>query len=351
MSTKTMAATLAAMLLCGWTRAGNDGTNQSPVTLRLELDLVDGSRLIGSPALTTFPVQTPYAKTAIPITQFRRIAMADDHETSEMIFRNGDRIKGILDLKALDVETVFGKVSVNIVHVRAIEVRARHRIPGVRPSTAPDQGLVLHYAFDRDLGKTVTDARNPESRGTAVQDAAWTRDGLRGGAFAFGGGGGYVQASSPQGLTIATLSLWLKVEALPKAAPFAAVSYCGGGQNAMEHDKDIRVMPDGTFAFYTWNGGAGAQVTSTTKLTEGNWYHVVGVVDGAKIKIYLDGALEAATDAGPSWGGGSCFVLSFVKSFGPTHESYRGSVDELRIYDRALSEEDVKRLFLYDGVE
>jgi hypothetical protein len=314
------------------------------------MELADGSRLIGRPVATSAPIRTAYARMDIPLALIASITMAEDHEKASVDLRCGDKLNGVLDLKTLEMDTLFGKVSVNIVQIRTIEVRAQSKIRGVRPSAAPAQGLVLHYAFDKDLGKTVADDRNPERNGAAAQDAAWIRNGVHGGAFAFGGNGGYVQAPAPQDLTKATISVWLKVNALPKAAPFAAVSYCGGGQNAGEHDKDVRVMPDGTFAFYTWNGG-GAQATSTTKLTVDTWRHVVGVVDGAKIRLYVDGNMEGEADAGPSWGGGDCFVLSFVKSFGPTHESYRGSLDELRIYNRALSENEVQGLYLFDGEE
>lgn len=59
---KIGAILLAVMLIGGWAWAGDGGTNQA---LRLELDLLDGSHIIGAPAIASVPVQTPYAKIAI----------------------------------------------------------------------------------------------------------------------------------------------------------------------------------------------------------------------------------------------------------------------------------------------
>jgi hypothetical protein len=44
------------------TTAGDENVPKEP-PLRLEVDLVDGSRLIGTPGLATVPVQTSYVKT------------------------------------------------------------------------------------------------------------------------------------------------------------------------------------------------------------------------------------------------------------------------------------------------
>jgi hypothetical protein len=340
------ALAIGTLVFLAATAAGAEAPTNAP--LRLAVDLADGSRLVGQPAATPLPFHTSFALMNIPLDRLATLTMAEDRETATVTLRNGDRLQGVLDLKTLEMDTLFGKVSLGIGLLRSLQVRAQARIRGVRPSAPPAQGMILHYGFDTDEGAAVADDRDPEKKGLAAEDATWARDGVRGGSFAFAGNGGYVEAPAPSGLDKATISVWMKLAALPKAVPFAAVSYCQGGQNAMEHDKDIRVMPDGTFAFYIWNGGGGVQVTSATSLTTGVWNHVVGVVDGSKIKIYVDGSGEGEADAGPSWGGGNCFVLSFVKGFGPTHEFFRGSMDELRIYDRALSEEEVQSLYLYD---
>ncbi|MFZ4394776.1 MAG: hypothetical protein ACOYOU_04025 [Kiritimatiellia bacterium] len=40
---------------------------------RVELDLVDGSHLLGTPGMTSVSVQTPYARMEIPLAPFRTL--------------------------------------------------------------------------------------------------------------------------------------------------------------------------------------------------------------------------------------------------------------------------------------
>ncbi|MEI6150406.1 MAG: hypothetical protein WCS01_15000, partial [bacterium] len=74
--------------------AAGEETVLKESSLRLELDLVDGSRLIGTPSLATVPVQTSYAKMDIPLTQIQTIKIGDDHETVTLNLRNGDTLTG-----------------------------------------------------------------------------------------------------------------------------------------------------------------------------------------------------------------------------------------------------------------
>ena len=56
---------ILTMALAGAARAGED--KKSELQVRLELDLVDGSRVIGIPSIESVPVQTPYAKMDVPL--------------------------------------------------------------------------------------------------------------------------------------------------------------------------------------------------------------------------------------------------------------------------------------------
>ena len=72
--------------------------------LRLAIDLVDGSRIIGVPKIKSIPVQTSYAKMDIPLEQITSIHIRDDHEMASIDLLNGDKLKGVLDLKPLELE-------------------------------------------------------------------------------------------------------------------------------------------------------------------------------------------------------------------------------------------------------
>jgi hypothetical protein len=93
--------------------------------LRLAVDLVDGSHVIGVPRIKSIPVQTSYAKMDIPLTQIQSIKIEDDHEIASFELQNGDKLKGVLDLQPLELETIFGKVSIGIEHVQSLWIKTR----------------------------------------------------------------------------------------------------------------------------------------------------------------------------------------------------------------------------------
>ena len=57
--------------------AADDDPGPKAQSLRLELDLVDGSHIIGIPALATVPVETPYAKMYVPLKQIASMRIGE----------------------------------------------------------------------------------------------------------------------------------------------------------------------------------------------------------------------------------------------------------------------------------
>jgi hypothetical protein len=108
--------------------------------LRLAIDFLDGSYIIGVPSITSVPVQTSYAKMEIPLKQILSMEIGEDRETISIDLQNGDKLKGVLDLKPLELETIFGEITVSMEHILRVEIHSLRA------------NLVLHYAFDEDEG-------------------------------------------------------------------------------------------------------------------------------------------------------------------------------------------------------
>ena len=124
---------ILAMTLAGAAWAGQE---KAEPRLRLELDLADGSRLIGTPAIEAVAVQTPYAKMDVPLKQILTIRIEADHETASLDLQNGDKLKGIINLEPIKLETVFGNVAIGVEHIRNIRVE-------IDGGAALQKGLVL----------------------------------------------------------------------------------------------------------------------------------------------------------------------------------------------------------------
>jgi len=112
-------AFFAAMALVCTAWAGKD--KEEP-QVRFELDLVDGSHIIGTPSIESVAVQTSYAKMDVSLKQILTIKIAEDHEKASIDLRNGDKLKGVINLKPIKLETAFGPVEINVEHIRKIEV-------------------------------------------------------------------------------------------------------------------------------------------------------------------------------------------------------------------------------------
>ena len=110
---------LAASALVGKAWAEKDKEERP---LRLELNLVDGSRIIGTPSIESVPLETAYAKMNVPLKQIMTMKIGEDHETVAFDLQNGDKLKGVINLEPIKLVTVFGNVSVGIEHIKQLDV-------------------------------------------------------------------------------------------------------------------------------------------------------------------------------------------------------------------------------------
>jgi hypothetical protein len=88
---------------------------------------------------------------------------------------------------------------------------------------------------------------------------------------------------------------------------------------------------------------------STTRVDDGLWHHVCGVFDKGRMTIYIDGLRESSVSGGSTFGTGNTRfgflgANSEATSFNGSRGSGRpivGGMDDFRIYDRALTQEEI----------
>ncbi|MBM4149740.1 MAG: LamG domain-containing protein [Lentisphaerae bacterium] len=95
---------------------------KAALNLRLELNLVDGSRIIGVPGIEAGPVQTPYASVDVPLAQINTMTMGADRETAVFDMQNGDKLTGVINLEPIQLMTAFGPVSIGVEHIKQFDV-------------------------------------------------------------------------------------------------------------------------------------------------------------------------------------------------------------------------------------
>ena len=320
--------------------------SQTNLPLRLAIDLVDGSHIIGVPNIKSVPLQTTYAKINIPLDQILSIKIDDDHETASFTFKNGDALTGIVDLGPVGLQTVFGAVSIDIAHMSQIDIRQGGSIAGILK-----EGLVLHYSFDEDEGGEVTDRSTKDNDGK-TNGARWTQEGKRGGAYQFDGKDDVVNAGHGASLDITrdmTISTWV----YSRNNTFGDRRHTlevvlGKDDGSDDTGRSYMLFLASTKAYFVYGKGSGKgfhTIMSPVELTMEQWHHLAVVhKTEAGNKLYVDGKLVAEDAEGSSLPSNrnTDLIIGDSKAWEPWH--FYGALDEIMIFNRALSDSEIRAI-------
>jgi hypothetical protein len=191
-------------------------------------------------------------------------------------------------------------------------------------------GLLSYWSFDSSTitGDTVKDLWGDRD-GTIMGDTK-TVAGKHGDALEFDRDGDYVDyddSGLPAGNAPRTMSVWVKPEG---EGVRSALEW---GTNAATQRCAILVLAGEKIKFC----GQGADLASNGSVVNGEWHYVSETYDGTTVKIYIDGELDAEGDK----------VIDTQLSVGRIGanvrmgEFFQGAIDEVTIYDRALSDAEV----------
>ncbi|MCD8498207.1 MAG: hypothetical protein LRZ85_09190 [Alphaproteobacteria bacterium] len=96
------------------------------------------------------------------------------------------------------------------------------------------------------------------------------------------------------------------------------------------------------------NAGAVVQVFGTTNIQDGQWYHVAITKTATVLKIYVNGVMENSTPhtLTGDFDTGSVHRLIGKHAWGGVDRSFsNGLIDDVRVYNRALTDADVSTLY------
>ena len=222
-------------------------------------------------------------------------------------------------------------------------------------------GLVGWWKLDESSGNTAIDSsgngNNGTNNGATVTAAGY--DGTNNGAYSFDGSNDYITNStlvnssmtSFFGRDAFTISLWINSSVSPSTTPRAAINVggkiglqWGHGQSQYWQSWIVQRGTSGQSGGAVNNDGYGvAKYTNTFILN--TWYHIVGTFDGVYLKAYLNGSLNAST---PLHGSGqlNAPIRDLYIGSNLTNSSFfNGSIDDVRIYNRVLTSEEVYKLY------
>lgn len=171
--------------------------------------------------------------------------------------------------------------------------------------------------------------------------------GQSGGGLSFNGGGAYVSmgdVDAMDGLSQITASAWIRTSAAGEKH-ILDKSGCDGasGGGPFELGTGFFVEGKATFVIYRASGASTFEkVDSTTTVTDGAWHHVAGVYDGSSVRIYVDGVLSGTTMAPGITMPGNSNAFELGGRCNGYAYPWNGSIDDVRIYGRALSAAEVQ---------
>jgi hypothetical protein len=195
-------------------------------------------------------------------------------------------------------------------------------------------GLIAYWPFDRAYvdGETAEDVSG-ENNGTVFGNPPIV-EGKVNQALEFDGSDDYFETKPSDALSLedATLELWMRQGA---AAPWELIIKVANMQG--QGDGIEISIENGLIEIWTSGGRANA----TASISDGNWHHVVAVVSGTDLILYVDGE-NKGTGVGSLGMAGLEATMTVGRD--PGHDTYfAGAIDEVRVYDRALSEEEVEQ--------
>lgn len=165
----------------------------------------------------------------------------------------------------------------------------------------------------------------------------------------------YIEVSNDTALDLTgstvTVSAWINAtstsgSAIRRIANMAGEANAGSEKYSILLRNNQVEMYIGTGSICENNDNVVAAYTYTN-----SWHHVVGVYDNPTMRIYIDGVL-AATDTHAN-GGTICAqqvgTFAIGRFSGAFPQYFGGGIDDVRVYNRALGADDIKRLYQLGG--
>lgn len=108
---------------------------------------------------------------------------------------------------------------------------------------------------------------------------------------------------------------------------------------------------DGHLNFFTYQGGGAGFSLQDYDYGDNQWHHVVVNKDGTHGEFWVDGTLEATTNNIKTVINDQPLLLGYSQSGDSFQRKYwSGNLDDVRLYDRMLTEEEVRELLLGTAV-
>ncbi len=208
--------------------------------------------------------------------------------------------------------------------------------------------LVAHLPFDEGSGTFAQDATGNGHDGTLTEEGVVWAEGKLGSCVELDGAG-YIDVAVPEGIEMGgadvTIALWLKSSATGVFAMSAI-----GKLDPTAHSENDRVFGINSAGQWDMYQGWVGALTSPTFIRDGEWHHVVfsqehDYKDSYDLwNFYVDAELMATRGDFDSGDDADGHIIRIGQGVGPVGGSFIGSIDDIRIYNHTLTQDEIREL-------
>ena len=204
-------------------------------------------------------------------------------------------------------------------------------------TTPAPTGLVGAWAFDESSGTTAVDQSGRGNPGT-ISNATRVTTGRFNSALLFNGSNAWVTVADAATLDLTTgmtLEAWVRP------------SVAGGWRTVVAKDQPgtlnygLYANASGSFpGAEVFVGGATRSLDGSTALPVGTWSHAATTYDGTMLRLYVNGAQVSQQVLSGSIAASA--LPLHIGGNGVWGEWFNGTIDEVRVYNRALSSGEIQ---------
>ncbi len=207
------------------------------------------------------------------------------------------------------------------------------------------EGLMAYFSFDGNAEDMSGNNNDGKVIGATL---TYDRNAKNNSAYFFDGINDYIYINDAENLRITgeiTMSIWFKTD---YSLPFAGI-ICKADPIEPRHgylidiDDNNRIRTD--ICFDHSEGKCGT-IVSNDIITDNKWHHVIASYNGKKCYLIVDGTLVKKikykeglqTNAEP-------LLIGWDMNTWLSHRHFKGSIDDIRIYNRFLSRKEMLNLY------
>jgi hypothetical protein len=204
------------------------------------------------------------------------------------------------------------------------------------------EGLVLELHFNELAGSTVYDLSGNNNNGT-IFGATRVQEGFNR-ALLFDGVDDYIQANTVN-VPYLTISVWVNwFMFFPDSGGHAIISNSNNAQDGYMLYQAVS-SPYNRIRTFVYTSSI-VTLDSNSLLDNNKWYHVVLTYDGSFINLYINGVLDnQKAQSGTIKATTNPFIIG--STYTGAGYKFKGIIDEVLIYNRALSEDEIKAIYNY----